>query len=137
MCKPGGIVRTAQSLITGWDRNPRSISLRGDKQKRAEESSSAWRSESGMVGYGAVGALLNPSPPYCRRPWRSAHGPLPQAGAVLEEMLAESPRDSTRAYNVLLNSCAKARKWEHAQKAFQVRGSPVFNPAFVGVTWQS
>lgn len=42
---------------------------------------------------------------------------------MLEEMLAEAPRDSTRAYNVLLNACAKARKWEHAQKLFQVYDS--------------
>lgn len=43
-----------------------------------------------------------------------------QAGAVLEEVLMSSPRDSTRAYNMLLNACAKARRWEHAQRLFQV-----------------
>lgn len=40
---------------------------------------------------------------------------------MLEEMLAESPRDSTKEYNLLLNACAKARKWEKAQKLFEVR----------------
>ena len=41
---------------------------------------------------------------------------------MLKEMLADSPRDSTRAYNLLLNACAKARRWESAQSVFQVRG---------------
>jgi len=39
---------------------------------------------------------------------------------VLKEMLKECPRDSTRSYNLLLNACAKARKWEHAQRVFEV-----------------
>lgn len=40
---------------------------------------------------------------------------------MLKEMLKESPRDTTREYNILLNACAKARKWKHAQQVFEVR----------------
>ena len=40
---------------------------------------------------------------------------------MLKEMLKESPRDTTREYNILLNACAKARKWKHAQLVFEVR----------------
>lgn len=54
---------------------------------------------------------------------------------MLKEMLADSPRDSTRAYNLLLNACAKARRWESAQSVFKVGGWALLSTVGCSVGW--